>query len=270
MFVGDDTNKYQMVPFPQGRRLITDIGWMARNKNTIRGLIEIDVTRPRQVLREHREKTGEKFSFTAYLTACAGKAIESNKYLHAYRDLLGRLVLYDDIDIASLIEVKNDGKTYPVGHIIRAANKKSFREIHTEIRAAQRNSMGDEGVQSLYVFRQLPGFLRRLVFLVIGKIPRLMKKYSGTVSLTAVGMFGNSGGWGIGLPSHTLGITVGGIATKPGIYKNRIEPREYLQVTLDFDHDIVDGAPAARFAQRFQELVESGVALCETITARNS
>jgi pyruvate/2-oxoglutarate dehydrogenase complex dihydrolipoamide acyltransferase (E2) component len=29
-------------------------------------------------------------------------------------------------------------------------------------------------------------------------------------------------------------------------------------VTLDFDHDIVDGAPAARFAQRFQELVENG------------
>jgi pyruvate/2-oxoglutarate dehydrogenase complex dihydrolipoamide acyltransferase (E2) component len=97
-----------------------------------------------------------------------------------------------------------------------------------------------------------------------------MKKYSGTVSLTAVGMFGDSGGWGIGLPSHTLGITIGGIATKPGIHENRIEPREYLQVTLDFDHDIVDGAPAARFAQRYQELVESGDALCETITVRNT
>lgn len=34
--------------------------------------------------------------------------------------------------------------------------------------------------------------------------------------------------------------------------------REYLNVTLDFDHDIVDGAPAARFGQRFRELVESG------------
>jgi pyruvate/2-oxoglutarate dehydrogenase complex dihydrolipoamide acyltransferase (E2) component len=270
MFSGGDTSKYQIVSFPEGRRLITDIGWMARNKNTIRGLIEIDVTRPRQALRDHRETTGENLSFTAYLTACAGQAIEYNKYLHAYRDLFGRLVLFEDIDIATLIEIENDGKKFPVGHIVRRANKKSFREIHTEIRAAQRNSMDDQGVQSLYIFRQLPGFIRRLVLLVIGKDPHLMKKYSGTVSLTAVGMFGNNGGWGIGLPSHTLGITVGGIVTKPGIHENRIEPREYLHVTLDFDHDIVDGAPAARFAQRFQELVESGGALCETITMRNT
>jgi len=56
---------------------------------------------------------------------------------------------------------------------------------------------------------------------------------------------------------------VGGIARKPGIYKDKIEPREYLNVTLDFDHDIVDGAPAARFAQQFSELVESGNVLNE-------
>jgi pyruvate/2-oxoglutarate dehydrogenase complex dihydrolipoamide acyltransferase (E2) component len=261
MFSSGDTNKHQIVPFSKGRRLITDIGWIARNKHTIRGLIEIDVTRPRRVLRKHREKTGEQLSFTAYLTACAGKAIENNKYLHAYRDLFGRLVLYDNVDIATLIEVENEGKKFPVGHIIRAANKKSFREIHTEIRTAQRNSMSDQGVQSLYIFRQLPSFIRRLIFLIIGKNPHLMKKYSGTVSLTAVGMFGNSGGWGIGLPSHTLGITIGGIATKPGINENRIEPREYLNVTLDFDHDIVDGAPAARFADHFRELVEKGLVL---------
>ena len=36
------------------------------------------------------------------------------------------------------------------------------------------------------------------------------------------------------------------------------EPREILDVTLDFDHNVVDGAPAARFAQRFAEVVEAG------------
>jgi pyruvate/2-oxoglutarate dehydrogenase complex dihydrolipoamide acyltransferase (E2) component len=260
MFPSSDTYKHQIVPFPKGRRLITDIGWMARNKNTIRGLIEIDVTWPRQVLREHREKTGESLSFTAYLTACAGQAIESNKYLHAYRDLLGRLVLYDDVDIATLIEVENEGKKFPVGHIIRRANKKSFREIHTEIRTAQRNSMNEQGVRQMFAIRKLPGIIRRLLFLYISRKPSLKKKYSGTVSLTSVGMFGGGGGWGIGLPSHTLGITVGGITRKPGIHNNKIEPREYLHMTLDIDHDIVDGAPAARFAQQFSELVESGVA----------
>jgi pyruvate/2-oxoglutarate dehydrogenase complex dihydrolipoamide acyltransferase (E2) component len=39
--------------------------------------------------------------------------------------------------------------------------------------------------------------------------------------------------------------------------------RKYLSLTLDFDHDIIDGAPAARFAQRLIELIESGEGLCE-------
>jgi pyruvate/2-oxoglutarate dehydrogenase complex dihydrolipoamide acyltransferase (E2) component len=30
---------------------------------------------------------------------------------------------------------------------------------------------------------------------------------------------------------------------------------------LSFDHDIVDGAPAARFAQHLKELLESGYGL---------
>jgi pyruvate/2-oxoglutarate dehydrogenase complex dihydrolipoamide acyltransferase (E2) component len=33
--------------------------------------------------------------------------------------------------------------------------------------------------------------------------------------------------------------------------------REYLNVTISFDHDIVDGAPAARFTQRLKELIEA-------------
>jgi pyruvate/2-oxoglutarate dehydrogenase complex dihydrolipoamide acyltransferase (E2) component len=34
-------------------------------------------------------------------------------------------------------------------------------------------------------------------------------------------------------------------------------------VTISLDHDVVDGAPAARFTQCFKELVESGAGLGE-------
>jgi pyruvate/2-oxoglutarate dehydrogenase complex dihydrolipoamide acyltransferase (E2) component len=39
--------------------------------------------------------------------------------------------------------------------------------------------------------------------------------------------------------------------------------REYLSVTVTFDHDIVDGAPAARFTQRLTDLIERGYGLVE-------
>jgi pyruvate/2-oxoglutarate dehydrogenase complex dihydrolipoamide acyltransferase (E2) component len=37
----------------------------------------------------------------------------------------------------------------------------------------------------------------------------------------------------------------------------RIEPRERLNLTLVFEHDVIDGAPATRFARRLVELIGS-------------
>jgi pyruvate/2-oxoglutarate dehydrogenase complex dihydrolipoamide acyltransferase (E2) component len=77
-------------------------------------------------------------------------------------------------------------------------------------------------------------------------------------------MFGVGAGWAVGIvPLHTLCLTVGGITRKPGIVDARIEPREYLALTVSVDHDIVDGAPAARFASRLRELIEGGEVLKE-------
>lgn len=253
-----DRNAYRIEPFPPSRRLVTDVGRLARSKPVIRGLLEFDVTRPRRIIRAHKERTGETLSFTAYLAACAGKAVDANKYLHAYRNWTGKLVLYDEVDIATMIEVEKAGKRFPVGHIIRGANKKSFRQIHDEIREVQATPVERQEASRLLTLSAMSGILRRMLFRILNLSPSLIKKYRGTVVLTAVGMFGQGGGWGLSLPTHTLGITVGGIDSKPGVIDGQIEVREYLSITLDFDHDIVDGAPAARFAQRYRELVESG------------
>ena len=93
------------------------------------------------------------------------------------------------------------------------------------------------------------------------KNPHWLKQSFCTVGLTAVGMFGKGGGWAIPFGVHTLDIALGGIAEKPGVVDGRIEIREYLSLTISFDHDIIDGAPAARFAQRFKELIETGFGL---------
>lgn len=91
----------------------------------------------------------------------------------------------------------------------------------------------------------------------------MLKEMNGTVSLTAVGMFGSGAGWALPVMNHTLQITLGGIAEKPAFINDQIENREYLCVTISLDHDIIDGAPAARFIQRLKELIESGYGLSE-------
>jgi pyruvate/2-oxoglutarate dehydrogenase complex dihydrolipoamide acyltransferase (E2) component len=58
---------------------------------------------------------------------------------------------------------------------------------------------------------------------------------------------------------------VGGIARKPGVSGESIAIREYLSLSLVFDHDVVDGAPVARFISRLRELVEGGFGLPEEV-----
>jgi len=60
------------------------------------------------------------------------------------------------------------------------------------------------------------------------------------------------------MPLHTLGLTVGGIQTKPGIVNGEVVPRDYLSLTIAFDHDTVDGAPAARFTKDLVRIMEEG------------
>jgi len=100
--------------------------------------------------------------------------------------------------------------------------------------------------------------------------PVWFKRFGGTVGMSSIGMFGPGGGWGIPIAPLTLMITVGGIATKPRYVNGTLEPRELLDVTISVDHDLVDGAPAARFARSLAELLENADALTSPARTRGT
>ena len=175
------------------------------------------------------------------------------------------MILFDEVDVNTLFEVEENGGKVIRPHIIRAVNKKAFQDIHQEIRAFQNEHMASQESKFIRWFMLLPGFVRRLFYWVLFKNPNMLKKYYGTVMMTAVGMYGSGGGWGIPFSNHTLQITLGGIAEKPGVVDHRVEIREYLSVTLSFDHDIIDGAPAARFTQRLKRMIEYGYGLYDDV-----
>ena len=254
---------YQVVPFSKMRRFEAVMLRSIQHMPMIHGLLEVDVTRARAFLREHKAKTGESLSFTAFIIACLGKAVDENKAVQAFRKGRKRLVLFDDVDVGTPIERDLAGQMPAIPYTVRAANRKTFPEIHHEIRAAQ----GEDVVKGFKAFLFLPTFLFRIGWWVLwwmsGRYPQVWKKYWGTVGLTAVGMFGKGAGWGIPLAGQTLMITLGGIGEKPGVVDGQIATREYLSMTISFDHEIIDGAPAARFTQRLKDLIESGYGLTE-------
>lgn len=116
----------------------------------------------------------------------------------------------------------------------------------------------------------MPACLRRMFLRVLLCRPVWIQQMMGTTVVSSIGMFGggssgsSSSFWGIGfVPFHTTGLFVGGIERKPVFLQDNnneteiVVAREYLSLTLSFDHDIVDGAPAARFARTFKDIMES-------------
>jgi pyruvate/2-oxoglutarate dehydrogenase complex dihydrolipoamide acyltransferase (E2) component len=247
---------YRVVPYTKYQRFAASAYRTVRHTPTIHGLFEVDVTRARTALREHKARTGESLSFTAFLTTCLAKAVEEDRSLQAFRYGGKHLALFDDVDITT--------------RIIRAANHKTFRQQHDEIRAAQVAGMSGvltrSQMLSFRLFSNLPMPLYHLFFwtfsVVARRRPWLWKQTMGTVGITSVGMFGAGGGWGIPTATpNALTMTVGGIDEKQIIVDGRPTTREYLSLTISVDHDIVDGAPAARFTRRLKELIESGYGL---------
>lgn len=252
---------YRSTPFQRARRAVVDAGRLATRRHIVHGLLEIDVTRARRLIADHAARTRQRLSFTGFVVTCLAEAVQAHPMVHAYRSWRNQLVLFDDVDVVTLIETEVGGVAVP--HIIRAANRKSLYDVHQEIRTVQ--TQPAESVQAgglTTLGRYAPRFVRNLFYWGLRQNPHWMKRYAGTVVVTAVGMFGQGAGWGLGfLPMHTLGLTIGGIAERPGLIDGKLSPREHLCLTVSFDHDIVDGAPAARFAQALRGLVESAYGL---------
>jgi pyruvate/2-oxoglutarate dehydrogenase complex dihydrolipoamide acyltransferase (E2) component len=223
----------------------------------IHSLIEVDVTDLRAALKSIARETGSAPSITAAVIAACARAVEQAPIVHAYRTLGNTLVLFKDVDVSVPVERVVAGANQVVATIVRAANRKAAAEIHEELQTARREPAQQSEVgSSIRLYLLIPPFIRRLVFRLIDRFPRLMKKRAGTIMVTAVGMYGTGAGWGIALTGHTLGVTVGSIVPRARVVDGRVEERDHLCLSVSFDHDIVDGAPAARYIRRLRSLVE--------------
>lgn len=160
-------------------------------RHIIHGLVEVDVTEPRQKLASRAE---DGLSFTGFVVACVARAVDEDKMMHAHRWGRRRLVLFEEVDVnLQLEQTRADGTRIVQSRLLRDVNHKTVEAISTEIRQAQAGTTVD----------------RRRYLLVEGQM----------------------------------------------------ENRDHLSLTVSVDHDIIDGAPAARFVARLRELIESSAGL---------
>lgn len=274
----DDIGVYEERRFPESRHPTLDTLDLGKKKHHIPLLLEADVTEAREYIREFKSRTGEGLSFTGWTMKCIGQAVSEHKHIQAMRKGRRSLILFDDVDISVVVERSvghsdSPSETLPMPYVVRRANKKTVKEINDEIRTAQEELLGAGEVQLgarrkvhlTRAFNVMPRFVRDMLVWRRLKDPFFAKKTMGTVVVTSVGSIGtyNGYGWAIPIGIHPVVFALGSIARKPGVVGEQIKIREYLSMTVLFDHDVADGAPVIRFVQRLNELLERSYGLNE-------
>jgi pyruvate/2-oxoglutarate dehydrogenase complex dihydrolipoamide acyltransferase (E2) component len=247
------------IPFPKIRGATIGVLNAAKRKNMIHSFVEIDISETRKSLRRLKRRGNSYLSLTGYIIFCVSKLVAENNIMHAYRNRRGQLVLFSDVDVSTTIERKLKGNREVVAMIIRGANHKSVEDISLEIKEEkEREVTKAEVYRSIGIFLRIPAFIRQIFFRMLDRSPLMMKRRAGTIMVTSANMIGKGAGWGLPIATHTLNITIGGIVDRIVQDGNHFIKREHLCLTLSFDHDIIDGAPAARFIRDLKRHIESG------------
>ena len=240
-----------------GRRSVIASVSVTSSKNTIHAFTEIDVSKPRRLLKEHFNTTKQKLSFTAYIAACLAQAVKENPNVNSF--LKGnKQIFLEDINISVLVEKEIGGENIPEPVTIKNADTKSLSQISKEIKAAKdsRNDKIGE-MTGISWIRFIPKILLKVFVRIADQNISMAKRY-GKLGVTAVGMYSKEGIWFIPHGSGTVLITVGSISDKVVEDNGRFVNKEHLSLTASFDHNIIDGAPAARFFNRLIEIIKEG------------
>jgi pyruvate/2-oxoglutarate dehydrogenase complex dihydrolipoamide acyltransferase (E2) component len=259
----------ELKSFPDSRVSTIDVCELGLSKHHMKALLEIDITDAVSIFGIIKERNGASLSFTAWLVKCISTAVSEYREVHAFLKGSKNLLIFADIDISITVEKEYNGVNVPLPYVIRNTNSKSILDIHHEIRKAKQDIAEDGkvvigenyGKLCTKIFLSLPGFIRRWVWKSFLLQPYTAQKNMGSVMLTSVGMYSSFDGWVIPTSIHPLCFAVGTTVKKPGVVDGSIAVREYLKMTALIDHDVIDGAPAARFLSRLDELLQNAYGL---------
>lgn len=238
-----------------------DAGAVSARRHSIPAWFAVDVT-------DAMNRLGGEggVSVTAYVAATLARAVARHPRVHSIRDALGRIVTFDAVDVNTTVEVRVDGQSFPLNHVLRGAQARDVRDLHDEIHRVKDDPSSSETLRlnrSTRWYLRVPGPVRRHVLMgSLHRLPDLQRRLVGTVGLTSVGMHGRGAGVGVPFLLHTLDVLVGGLEERPGFAPDgSVVPRQFLWMALVADHDVVDGVPLTRFIADLKDELERGTAL---------
>ncbi len=133
-------------------------------------------------------------------------------------------------------------------------------ELHRVKREPSASLSGTLLERAALVATRIPGAVPAMYAVMARSVAA--RQRTGTVAVTAVGMFAGGGGFGLTPPAlMSLQVVVGGMTQRPRAIHGQVEVRDILDLTVTIDHNVVDGAPATRFGAALRELIESAAVI---------
>ena len=190
--------------------------------------LEMDVTEAQRLRREHSANPGATISLAHVLIKACGEALRRNPKLNSIL-AGGNIHYYDEVNVGVAVSL-DEGLIVPV---VRGVESMDIARLATETtELAERSRTGAlrssdlaGGTFTVSVLGSVDGFTPIL----------------------------NAG------QSAILGA--GRSAEKPVVRRGEVVVREMMTVSLTVDHQVIDGAVAAAFLRRLQQLVERPAAL---------
>jgi pyruvate dehydrogenase E2 component (dihydrolipoamide acetyltransferase) len=178
-----------------------------------------------KLLPEIEKKVQSRVTYTDMLVKVLAQTLEEYPILNSTLED-EEIKILENINIGIAVDTEI-GLVVPV---VREANKKSLTEIAL--------------------------LTRKLIEKAKSGNLALNEATGGSFTITNLGMFGIDQGTPIINPPEIAILGVGRIAEKPVVIDGRIEIRPMMNVTLSFDHRVIDGALAARFLQNMKQKIE--------------
>ncbi len=257
---------YKIQKFPNSRIASIDVCEIGNRKHHITGLVEFDVTKSRKKIKEYNKGHSNKISFTAWLISVIGSTIKKYETSSSYLIGKNKLIIFNDINVSIIIEKDLNGIKVPIPLIIEKANEASIEFITKQITEAKSKEFTEKDIvlqkktqrlEKLYYV--LPRLIRKYFWKFLLNHPKLAFKKMGNVAFTSIGMIGKVNGWFIPISVHPICFGISSIMKKPFVIDDKIEIREILKMSILIDHDVIDGAPMARFIRDLSKNIENGL-----------
>lgn len=159
-----------------------------------------------------------------------------------------RPVQLEDIHAVVAAERVRDGEDTVYAQILRNTDDKPVWDISEELRKTSVLEEEEDSRLRLFMdlIRKLPGFLSRVILSSPRWSPKLWIKHrGGAFALTTVGKYGVESIF-VKWP-WPLSFTFGEVKERPMVVNGKVEARLSFHLSLAWNRELTNGAPAARF-----------------------